>query len=328
MAFLQTYLRYLSYDPTDRDYEAAKKWMTRIRAKIKENELTRAAGTEQELINITLSFSDSENLRTRNIANELAGLVSTRKTDSIYLPELQTIIGEGIAHMQTSRDPMHDTSHVIRAIRFAAILVSRMKREQKEIDWGVIVASIAWHDVYRVKNRGYLYNKDTRLRKMLRKIPLIVDIDIYLVFKKDSIASALWFLKESKGRLPKNLRRKIAIAILGEHSLNAFQESIYPGISLYKTIVFSADTLDLASVARLHGGWLAVKERGVMDMLWYNRMLVLNLISGIQKIEFHPSFAIARDLYKSVIRVTYVYVSRFFPTDAKLLRRMRKAIIE
>lgn len=303
---LNHYLRSLSYAPRDRAYEEAKEWMAHREE------------TSQKIVNIATSageFSD-----TASLVSELAALVSTYTTDSIHLPELQKIIEEAIIYMGTSCDPFHDVAHIVRSIRFAAVLVSRLKHESLEIDWGIIVAALAWHDVYRVKNRGFLYNKNTRLRKALRKIPWLIDIDIYLVFKKDSIGSALMFLKESKRRLPQDLRRKISIAILGEHSLNALQESFYPGISLYKNIIFSADNLDCASVGRLHKGWRSVLEQGFMDMRWYNRMLVLNILFGLPRVLAHPSFEMARDLCYSVMRATDEYVSRFFPTDAKFLR--------
>lgn len=325
---LKTYLRLLSYAPRDREYEAAKKWLPRAAREIKANGLTRA----RELFGIG---GDSANLLSpetmRNLleiatatdgnppsVSELAALVPTRATDSIHLPELQRLIEETLALMKISRDPLHDTAHIVRTVRFASLICKKLLQEHETLDWGTIVAALSWHDVYRVKNLGFLYNKNTPLRRALRKIPWLIDIDIYTVFRKDSIGSAIWFLKTSKRRLPKHLRRKIAIAILGEHSLNAFQESFYPGISLYKNIVFSADTLDLASAARLHNGWQRVLEQGLMDIRWYNRLLVLNILFELSSIELHPSFAIARDFYSIIKRSTHAYVSRFFPTDAKL----------
>lgn len=327
MASFQTYLRSLSYAPRDRAYEGAKEWMARREKLFDSNELNVYCDkeTRERVVNIAVSseeFSDA-----RELVSELACLVPTKADDSIHLPELQKIIEEAIAYMKTSCDPFHEVAHIIRAIRFASLIYKKLLAENQTLDWGIIVAALAWHDVYRVKNRGFLYNKNTRLRKALRKIPWLIDIDIYLVFKKDSIGSALMFLKESKRRLPikqaglsKDLRRKIAIAILGEHTLNPLQESIYPGISLYKSIIFSADTLDLASIGRLHDGWRCVKERGLMDMRWYNRMLVLNILFGLPRVESHPSFSVARDFYQIIKQSTYAYVSRFFPTDAKFLR--------
>ena len=306
MPSIQTYLRLLAYNPSDRDYDAAHEWLLRV------NDIE----TSEVLKIATSTYENQEHIPS---VKELSELVKTNENDSIHIPELQKIIGEALAIMKQSRDPMHDQTHIVRAIRFAHILYKKLIPENKTLDWGIIVAALSWHDVYRVKNLGFLYNKNTPLRKVLRKIPWLIDIDIYLVFKKDSIGSALSFLKESKRRIPKDLRRKIAIAILGEHSLSGFQESIFPGISLYKTIVFCADTLDLISISRACNGWRSIQKKGLMDMRWYNRLLVLNILSGLPRLEQHPSFAIALDLYQIIKQSTYEYVSRFFPTDAKLL---------
>ena len=327
MPSIQTYLRLLAYNPSDRAYDAAHTWLCGLTSA---HELSGAQNDSVAREILEIATSTYENQEHISSVKELSELVKTNENDSIHIPELQKIIGEALAIMGKSRDPMHDQTHILRAIRFAHILYKKLLSENKTLDWGIIVAALSWHDVYRVKNLGFLYNKNTPLRKVLRKIPWLIDIDIYLVFKKDSIGSALSFLRESKGRIRKHLRRKIAIAILGEHSLSAFQESIFPGISLYKTIVFCADTLDLISLSRAHNGWRSIQKKGLMDMRWYNRLLVLNILSGIPRLEQHPSFAIALDLYQIIKQSTYEYVSRFFPTDAKLLSGLmnQKPIIQ
>ena len=155
MPSIQTYLRLLAYNPSDRDYDAAHEWLLRV------NDIE----TSEVLKIATSTYENQEHIPS---VKELAELVKTNENDSIHIPELQKIIGEALAIMKQSRDPMHDQTHIVRAIRFAHILYKKLIPENKTLDWGIIVAALSWHDVYRVKNLGFLYNKNTPLRKALR----------------------------------------------------------------------------------------------------------------------------------------------------------------
>jgi hypothetical protein len=155
---------------------------------------------------------------------------------------------------------------------------------------------------------------------MLRSFRLLIDISIFYVYKRDSAGSCFLFLKKSRGYISKTLRRKIAISILGEHTLKNLQEKLYPGISLYKDIIFCADNLDLISLGRVCGAYQKTLAGHSVDLRWYNRLFVLNLLFNLAKMPHKPEFNIARKMYTVVETLTYNCARDLSPKDADVLK--------
>src|SRR3989338_2990147 len=160
MPSIQTYLRLLAYNPSDRAYDAAHTWLCGLTSAHELSGAQNESATREILEIATSTYENQEHIPS---VKKLSELVKTNENDSIHIPELKKIIGEALAIMGKSRDPMHDQTHILRAIRFAHILYKKLLSENKTLDWGIIVAALSWHDVYRVKNLGFLYNKNTPL---------------------------------------------------------------------------------------------------------------------------------------------------------------------
>lgn len=318
---------YLSYTPSNRDAEKELNWIENARISLRtpqhseispKNKSTFSAAIENEIIAIALSLYDEyPGSRERD---DIFFSGSFARQDSIHTAELQRLIKDGLALMEKSPDPAHELGHIIRSVRFAKLLYNQLGINNHNLDWGIIAAALAFHDSYRTKNLGFLYNSNARWRRMLRVFPIIVDLSIFSLYKRDSAGSCFLFLKKSRQRIPKSLRRKIAIAILGEHSLEVLQEKLYPGISNYKNIIFCADNLDLISLGRMCGTYRKTIADSSFDLHWCNRLSVLNLLFNITKMPRKPAFNMARDMYEIIQAITYRFVRDLYPKDALLLK--------
>ncbi|MEK9165556.1 MAG: HD domain-containing protein [Patescibacteria group bacterium] len=244
--------------------------------------------------------------------------------DSINNQSVQKLIKKALFLVKGSRDPAHGYSHTLRAARWGKLLYEELKKNDPALDWGVAAAAIAWHDIYRINHLGFLYNKNTKFRKILRRFFLIQDISIYSIHKQDSIGSCLMFLKQSKDALPNDLRLKIGIAILGEHKLEFLEEKIYPGIKTYKNIVLCADSLDNVSIGRWEESHRNVIARGLTDQAFLNRLIVLNIMFNIPKIKAKLNINTACELFDLIGASLFHHTATFYPDDGNFWKENAK----
>jgi hypothetical protein len=324
---------FLHYNPKDRIYQEGREWLHAMREELSEGDMGDVAPlfglTETELslfpfqelryILETITYPPPNPHLTRKEIEELYFQGDFKGTDSIHHSSLQALICKGLARMEESWDPAHELSHIIRASRFAKVLYANLKNEHADLDWGTIAGAIVWHDISRTRNVGALYNKHTFLRRLLRNISLLQTLFIYFVWKHDAQNSCLEFLKESRSVLPATLRHRIAFAILADRVIPALQKYWRPNDALYQDIVLAADCLDQATIARGETMYELVAQPKKGDLLYINRLLILNLLFKIEQIPRYLRFDAAGRLYDIVKATSYCYLSKFYPTDARIL---------
>lgn len=242
--------------------------------------------------------------------------------DTIHNEVIRKLIIQGHDLMKTTRDPAHGLTHAVRVCRIARLLYDELRLTEPNLDWGIIATACVWHDVWRADHLGFLYSKDTVLRKLLRQIDILQDVVIYSIDKQDSIGSAMAFLKQSRWILAPSLSARIAIAILGEHRLKKLEERFYPGINLYKKIVLCADTIDLFTIGRWEEMHRKVIYWQQTDKTYIDRMIVLNALFNIKGAIKKIDLPLAVELRQISEQVMIHYGEQFYPNDAKLLKRV------
>ena len=324
---LHDYGEHLVYNPEDRNFEGAQKRINEMRQKI-------ASASRFELYSLwNIPFTLGANLPDNTLYNimRIATDITvynvatpplihstifdalSLKNDTLLTTNIGALIETALKKIQDSPDPLHDLSHTLRVMQF--------KPHYPFLDWGTLATALAWHDIYRVDHVGFLYNNHhpkLPFQKKLRKITALQDFIIAWYHGRDSIMSSLMFLKESKNKLPKKLRHTVAIAMLGEHTLDIFEKRTFEGIGLYKNIVYWADNYDCISIARWETGFHNSLKKNKTDIHLMNRYIVLNMLFGIQDIRKKITDPLARAIFDIILCMTVDHGKQFYPTDARL----------
>ncbi|HBH45879.1 MAG: hypothetical protein A2445_01580 [Candidatus Jacksonbacteria bacterium RIFOXYC2_FULL_44_29] len=328
----------IPFFPHRRNYAEALKWLNLWRPKILSNslkpqELKTQFGLEpidierlspefiQHALDI-LTYSEFDQTYNQEAIYDFFLQGDFAPGDNIQLPVIRKLIKEGLGLMQTSQDPAHGFTHAIRCGRLAKILYQALRPAHPRLDWGVLATAAIWHDIYRINHLGFLYSKNSLWRKALRKIDILQDLIIYSIHRQDSIGSSLFFLKQSRKRLPKQLRAQIAIAILGEHTFEFLEEKFYPGISVYKNIILNADVIDMVSTGRWEETHRNVILRHQTDRAFLKRMITLNALFNISRAKNKVTFPLAHQLYQLAQKTLYQHGMRYYPDDAKMMKEL------
>lgn len=332
---LAFYKKYLRYNPQDRDLSGAVAWIQEIQKLTKHDGdcalLYERTGLQKlpsplspahliELLNIITLMPQSNKLAqfdTHTIFFE----GNFKDDDSIHNSAVRTLIFTGLNASEDSKDTVHDLSHVIRVTRLAKLFFNEMKKDYPALDWGTIATAITWHDISRSDHMGFFYDKSTPLRRKLRTLTPFLDAAIAWYNKHDALRSCVHFYKEAKANLPKDLHHRIAIAILGEHSFNALEERLYPGVVTYKNIVFWADTLDIITLARWFGAYYECLVNKKHDLRLLNRYLVLNALFNLPRMNKQFVHPVVKPFFDMVVAVSLNAFRKFVPTDAELLEQ-------
>ncbi|MFH1712583.1 MAG: hypothetical protein ABH896_00125 [Candidatus Jacksonbacteria bacterium] len=334
--FLQ---KFFPYCYRQREYQKALLWLNRIRAKILshapidaylsdfgiDTQIKQIFSDEHLRIILDINtYTEFDKIFNQSTSEDFFFKGDFSNQDSINNPSVQKLIKKALTLIKESRDPAHGYSHTLRTVRWGKLLYEELKKNDPALDWGITAAAIAWHDIYRINHLGFLYNKNTKLRKILRRLFLIQDIIIYSIHKQDSIGSCLIFLKQSKNILPNDLRLKISIAILGEHKLEFLEEKVYPGIKTYKNIILCADSLDNISIGRWEESHRNVIARGLTDQAFLNRLTVLNILFNIPKIKAKLNIKLASKIFDLIGKTLLHHTIAFYPDDANFWRENAK----
>lgn len=334
--FLQ---KFFPYCYRQRDYQKALIWLKQIRSKILSQTPIDAYlsdfGTDKQIkqkfsdewLRLILdinTYTEFDETFSQSAAEDFFFKGNFSDQDSINNLSVQKLIKKALFLVKGSRDPAHGYSHTLRTVRWGKLLCEELKKNDPALDWGIVAAAIAWHDIYRINHLGFLYNKDTKFRKILRRFFLIQDIIIYSIHKQDSIGSCLMFLKQSKNALPNDLRLKIGIAILGEHRLEFLEEKVYPGIKTYKNIILCADSLDNVSIGRWEESHRNVIARGLTDQAFLNRLIVLNIMFNIPKIKTKLNIKLASEIFDLIGEALLHHTIIFYPDDGNFWRESAK----
>jgi hypothetical protein len=332
--------KFLPSYPFRRNYNQALSWLSQIRNKILTDKYPKnyigefgllqqsrkdfSDSALSQILDIT-TFSEFDKTYSRANIEDIFFANNLDSKDSINNPIIQKLIKKALESMQDSMDPAHGFTHILRTAHFGWLLYQDLKKQSPDLDWGIVATAIAWHDIYRINHVGFLYSKDNVFRKIWRNFFLIQDLIIYSIHKQDSVGSCLIFLKSSKKILPNDLRLKIAIAILGEHKLEFLEEKVYPGILTYKNIIFCADVLDLITIGRWEETHRNVITRGLADTKFLNRMIVLNILFNVPKVEKKLNIKAARKIYALIGPTLLNHLKEFYPDDAEFWHESSKS---
>ena len=196
----------IGYAPKDRNYAGAMKKINAAHSLIKTNKTLDAAkklGIKERTQKI-FNKKELNQILKIILATGFDNVVKTSKnfdwvfkrkvksSDSIKQAKTKSIILKGIKKMKASNDPAHDFSHIMRCLRFSEFMLNNTRLE---LDWGVLVTAIVWHDIARVDNQGILYQKRFR---WFRKTPVIRDLSLFGIYIRDAYESVLIVHKEFK----------------------------------------------------------------------------------------------------------------------------------
>mgnify|MGYP003988508881 FL=1 len=215
--------------------------------------------------------------------------------------------------MKASNDPAHDFSHIMRCLRFSEFMLNNTRLE---LDWGVLVTAIVWHDIARVDNQGILYQKRFR---WFRKTPVIRDLSLFGIYIRDAYESVLIVHKEfKKEKLDKKFIKSVSHAIYGSDNKFLFYDK-YAFKKKYQRFIADLDNLDMVTIARWEDLNRNVLDKKICDKHFLNRVALLNFIFNVRRVERKLNYNISKQLIQVIKESTLLHFEEFYKTDLKFI---------
>ncbi len=265
-------------------------------------------------VNTETHTRESEFLKFDDKFNAVINNTDADKNDSIYQNKVQDMVAKGIGLMKVSSDPFHDMGHIMRCLKLARVLFSVYKK-QHNLDWGILVLAIVWHDISRSIIDTWLYKRETIDR--LGKVPLLLDYYIVKDGLTDSKKSAELFRDIARENgIDQKIIAKVVRAI-SKDAETGTNENISKD-NIYFKLHSDIDFIDQYSVARVVSGVRNVIENKKASMQFFKRSILIGAL--IIKLNRNAiNFEESKHIYDFSSYNLYEFGKTFYPEDTSKL---------